>query len=188
MSESAADTRRLREEAFRRYVEPEIPALLRFARGMTAQPADAEDLVQDTLIRAFRAVDRFDGAHPRAWLLTILRNTEAKRNRRHRPELLHQPESQLGQLSPAFAGRQETPEGVVVDEQFDAVVAAVFNALPEKHRAVVHLVDIDGLSYAEAARALGVPQGTVFSRLHRARSRIRDRLAEAGLVPKRGDK
>lgn len=186
MSESPATTHRRRQEAFRRYVEPEIPGLFRVALALTAQPADAEDLVQDTLVAAFRAIDRFDGEHPRAWLLTILRNTEAKRKRRRRPELLHEPESQLN-LLPAFGGGQESPESVVLGEQFDAVVQEAFNSLPDKARLVVQLVDVDGLSYAEAAGVLGVPEGTVWSRLHRARSRIRGRLAAAGLVPKRGD-
>ena len=61
-------------EAFRLFVEPEIPVLLRVARSLTGGSADAEDLVQETLIKAYGALDNFDGANPRAWLLTILRN------------------------------------------------------------------------------------------------------------------
>lgn len=61
--------------AFARYVEPEVPILYRVALTLVGQRVDAEDLVQDTLVRAYRTIDRFDGAHPRAWLLTILRNT-----------------------------------------------------------------------------------------------------------------
>jgi RNA polymerase sigma factor (sigma-70 family) len=76
-------------------------------------------------------------------------------------------------------------EDLVVGGQFDAVVTDALRALPDKHRAVVRLVDVDGLSYAEAAQALGVPRGTVMSRLHRARARIRTRLVTAGLVTNR---
>ena len=65
--------------AFDEHVVPQIDVLYRVALAMTGQPADAEDLVQDTLVRAFRAIDGFDGAHPRAWLLTILRNTHISR-------------------------------------------------------------------------------------------------------------
>ena len=77
-------------------------------------------------------------------------------------------------------------EQVVVDEQFEAVVAEALDALPDKHRRVVQLVDVEGLSYQEAADALGVPRGTVMSRLHRARTRIRTRLVAAGLAPRKG--
>lgn len=74
----------------------------------------------------------------------------------------------------------------MVGEAFDGVVDSALSALPDKHRQVVQLVDIDGLTYAEAARLLDVPEGTVMSRLHRARKRIRVRLSAAGLAPKRG--
>lgn len=77
--------------AFAVYVLPQVEVLYRVARSLTGQPADAEDLVQDTLLRAFRAIEGFDGRHPRAWLLTILRNTEHNRHRRRRPVLLDDP-------------------------------------------------------------------------------------------------
>lgn len=175
--------RRTSAAAFARYVEPEVPVLYRVALTMAGQPVDAEDLVQDTLIRAYRAIDGFDGAHPRAWLLTILRNTHRNRARTRVPSLLHtgEQESQLLDRS----GASCSAEDVVVDAQFEAVVAEALAALPTMHRVVVQLVDIDGLTYAEAAQALGVPRGTVMSRLHRARARIRTRLVAAGLVPRR---
>src|SRR5260370_10490925 len=85
-----ADSDALRNANFTRYVLPEIEMLLRAARTLTAQPADAEDLVQDTLIRAYQAPDRFDGRHRRAWLLTIMRHPEANQRRRRGPLLLYQ--------------------------------------------------------------------------------------------------
>lgn len=173
-----------RRAAFAKYVLPEVDVLLRVALTLTAQPADAEDLVQDTLLRAYRAIDRFDGRYPRAWLLTIMRRAEMNRHRRRRPHLLDDPDADLERLAVADPGA--TPEEVVVGESFDAVVDAAFFALPDKHRQVVRLVDVDGLTYAEAAELLGIPEGTVMSRLHRARKRIRTRLAAAGLAPKRG--
>ena len=169
--------------AFARHVEPEVAVLYRVALTMAGQPADAEDLVQDTLVRAYRAIDRFDGAHPRAWLLTILRNTHRNRARTRIPALLHDGEQDAGLLD--RGGDARSAEDIVVDTQFEAVVAEALAALPALHRTVVQLVDVDGLTYAEAALALGVPRGTVMSRLHRARARIRTRLVAAGLVPRR---
>lgn len=171
------------EHAFAEHVVPQVDVLYRVALSLTGQPADAEDLVQDTLIRAFRAIERFDGRHPRAWLLTIMRNAHVNRNRRRRPSLLRDTES--GDLLDRLAPHSPASEDVVIGDEFEAVVADALAALPDKHRAVIALVDIDGLSYQEAADALGVPRGTVMSRLHRARARIRVRLDVAGTVPRR---
>jgi len=170
-----------RSDAFARHVVPEVEVLLRVARSIVARPADAEDLVQDTLMRAFRSIDTFDGQHPRAWLLTIMRNAEANRHRRRRPDLLDDPEGS----GEAAAPDAEGPEGVVIGPMFDSVVERALDALPDRHRAVVELIDIDGLSYAEASIALGVPVGTVMSRLHRSRAKIRKQLRSAGLTPPR---
>ena len=180
-----ADEHQQGEDAFARYVLPELEVLARVAFSITRNNADAEDLVQETLLCAYRAIDRFDGAHPRAWLFTIMRNAEAKRHRRRRPQLLRDPD-QAGRMEAADPrSGVASPEEVVVGAEFDAVVAQCLASLPERHRQVVELVDIGGLSYAEAAEAIGVPVGTVMSRLHRARVRIRQRLTAAGLAPKR---
>jgi RNA polymerase sigma-70 factor (ECF subfamily) len=172
------------QDSFGRYVLPEVEVLLRVARTLTARPADAEDLVQDTLLRAYQGIDRFDGAHPRAWLLTILRNTHINCNRRRRPELLNDQDAASERLA-SVETTADSPEGLIVGSAFDAVVTDALNALPDRYRQVVSLVDIDGLSYAEAAQTLGVPEGTVMSRLHRARARMRHRLVVAGLAPRR---
>ena len=172
-----------REDAFGRYVLPELEVLARVAYSITRNTADAEDLVQETLLSAYRAIERFDGAHPRAWLFTIMRNAEAKRHRRRRPQLLRDPQGRLESADPRAA--VDSPEEVVVGAQFEAVVSQCLAALPEHHRHVIELVDMDGLTYAEAAEVIGVPVGTVMSRLHRGRTRIRQRLSAAGLAPKR---
>jgi RNA polymerase sigma-70 factor (ECF subfamily) len=180
---STPDQRALADhEAFTRYVLPEIDVLLRVALSRTHNAADAEDLVQDTLLRAYRAIGRFDGDHPRAWLLTILRNAQVNRVRRRRPSLLRDPDA--GQR--LHEGRNALPsaEALVVSQTFDTTVGDAVARLPTRFRHVVELVDIDGLTYQEAADALGIPIGTVMSRLHRARHRIRTRLAAAGLVPR----
>lgn len=169
-----------RHEAFRTYVEPEIPVLLRVGRSLTGSAADAEDLVQETLIRAFRAMDRFDGAHPRAWLLTILRHTASNMRRRKRPDLVEEWD-RLSDPKPAFgAARPDTPHDVaaagVLNDELETAVAA----LDERFRSVLIMVDVHGLTYAECAEALGIPVGTVMSRLSRARDRMRKQLKLSG--------
>ncbi len=169
------------QTAFEQHVLPEIEVLLRVARSLTHNEADAEDLVQDTLIRAYRAIDRFDGRYPRAWLLTILRNTHINRNRRQRPVLLRDADGTSSRLA-EIAGNEQADGSV--ETGFDAEIERALAELDEPFRRVIELVDIEGLSYAEAAEVLGVPTGTIMSRLHRARSRIRDRLARAGIAPR----
>ena len=167
---------------FDEYVLPEVDVMYRVAMSLTRNPADAEDLVQDALLRAYRAIDRFDGRYPRAWLLTILRNAQVNRVRRKRPELLRDPDATMERVA-ATGEEGSSAEALVVDQGFDAEVESAFNDLPDKFRTVVQYVDIDGLSYQEAADRLGVPVGTVMSRLHRARKRIRKQLEAAGLAP-----
>jgi RNA polymerase sigma-70 factor (ECF subfamily) len=164
--------------AFKKHVEPELEVLFRVALTLTGSAADAEDLVQETLIRAFRSLDRFDGRHPRAWLLTILRRTNMNMHRRRRPDLvddfaLHR------DVRPAFgATTASSAEETVLDDLFEADLEAAVNHLDAKFRTVLLLVDVDRLSYAEAADALGVPVGTIMSRLSRARHRVRLHLRD----------
>jgi len=169
-----------RRELFARYVEPEIPVLLRVARSLTGSAADAEDLVQETLIRAYRALDRFDGAHPRAWLFTILRNTASNLRRKMRPDLVENWDA-LSNSTPAFGAElPETPQDAalagVLDDDLDRAIAS----LDERFRSVLIMVDIHGLTYAECAEVLCIPVGTVMSRLSRARNRMRKHLKASG--------
>ena len=172
---TATDT----EGAFEQYVLPELDVLYRTAWSLTRSDADAQDLVQDTLLRAYRAIDRFDGRYPRAWLMTIMRNANINRARKKRPDLLDDPDATF-ERSTTFAD-DDTPEELVLAGEFDATVEDGFNQLPDKFREVVELVDLNGLSYQEAADVLDVPIGTIMSRLHRARKRIRDHIDEVGL-------
>ena len=178
MGDSGTDEA-IQQAAFDRYVMPEIDVLYRVARSITRNPTDAEDLVQDTMLRAYRAVGRFDGRHPRAWLLTIMRNAQVNRVRRKRPELLRDPDSAMEQLADE-SGTDAGPEELVVEAEFDFAVEQAFNRLADKFREVVELVDIQGLSYQETADLLGIPVGTVMSRLHRARARMRKHLEATG--------
>ena len=169
------------EEAFSRYVLPELDVLYRVARSLTRHDADAEDLVQDTMLRAFRAIDRFDGRHPRAWLLTIMRNSRLNSVRRRRPVLLDDPDD-VADRSLSMADVGPGPEQTVLDRGFDAQVEAAFLALPDNFREVMDLVDIAGLSYEQASAVLEIPMGTVMSRLHRGRKRVREALRAGGMT------
>jgi RNA polymerase sigma-70 factor (ECF subfamily) len=167
------------DAAFERYVLPELDVLYRTAWSLTRSDHEAQDLVQETLLRAFRAIDRFDGRYPRAWLLTIMRNANINRARKRTPDLLDDPEATF-ERSTDFA-EHDGPESTVLDNEFDATVEQGFHDLPDRFRHVVELVDLNGLTYREAATALDIPVGTVMSRLHRARKRIRDHIEEVGL-------
>ncbi len=163
-----------RDETYARQVLPEIDVLLRVALSLTDQRADAEDLVQDTLLRAWRSLATFDGRNPRAWLLTILRNAHLNSVRKQRPGLLHDPDaSEKRQTS---ADSAISAEDSVVLQGFDERVETALAALPEDFRRAVLLIDVSGLDYATAAAFLEVPEGTVMSRVHRARKRIRAAL------------
>ena len=171
-----------RKSSFQELVEPEIEILLRVALSIVSNKADAEDLVQETLMRSFRAIDRFDGRHPRAWLLTILRNTNANMHRRRRPGTVGDWEL-IRTARPAF-GRTELPsaEDSFVAEELHADLDAAVRALDPRFRAALILVDVHDLSYAEAAATLGVPVGTVMSRLSRARDRVRTSLRSSPFI------
>ncbi len=166
-------------------MEPEIEVLLRVARTTTSNQADAEDLVQETLLRAYRAINRFDGRYPRAWLLTILRNTNASLHRRQRPVTIGDWEL-LQTARPAF-GRAALPgaEDSFMDHELHADLEAAVRALDPRFRAALILVDVHDLSYSQAAAVMGVPVGTVMSRLSRARDRVRTSLRFSPLT--RGD-
>ena len=161
---------------FDAFVEPHLAVLLRVAGSLCGNTPDAEDLVQDTLIRAFKGLSAFDGAHPRAWLLTIMRNANINGHRRQRPGLLH------GSCDLASEADRRNPPAPSAEDVATARtpapwIAEALSHLSARHLEVVQLVDIDNLTYDEAAAALGIPAGTVMSRLHRARRSMRAHLA-----------
>jgi len=175
MSDSTATQPVGQDARFQAYVVPEIDVMYRVAYSITRNKTDAEDLVQDTMMRAYRAIERFDGKYPRAWLLTIMRNAQVNRVRRKRPELMHDPDETMGRVADESAEGADA-ESQLMDKEFSAPIESALAALPEKFRGVVELVDLNELSYQEAADALGIPVGTVMSRLHRARRNIRAHL------------
>ncbi|MGC1207704.1 MAG: RNA polymerase sigma factor [Ornithinimicrobium sp.] len=171
--------------AFREYVQPEIEVLLRVATSLAGRAGGAEDLVQETLIRAFRGIESFDGRYPRAWLLTILRRTHINMHRRQRPDVVGDFEALSG-FRPAFgADASASPEDHVLDQTLHPALAQAVDSLDSRFRQALLLVDVDQLSYAEAAAALDVPVGTVMSRLSRAREKVRRHLGHEVLSTRR---
>lgn len=165
--------------AFALYVEPEVEVLLRVARSLTGSWSTAEDLVQETMIRAYKGIDSFDGAHPRAWLLTIMRRANINAHRRQRP-VTADPHADLEQQTPAFgAAVAANPQDVVVERMLEDDLERALQALDPRFRAVILLVDVEQLSYQEAADVLGIPVGTIMSRLSRARARMRKHLGRS---------
>lgn len=168
-------------ERFSRLVTPEIEGLLRAAKALTRDAHEAEDVAQETLIRAFKSICGFDGAHPRAWLLTILRNTHINRNRKRRP-LRAIGGGKEGEKEITRADERPGPLDLAERADLLAVTLRLIEGLGAEQREVIELVDLMGYSYAEAAGKLGVAKGTVMSRLHRGRASLRSGLVEAGVI------
>jgi RNA polymerase sigma-70 factor (ECF subfamily) len=152
-----------------------LDGLRRYARALTRDDAAADDLVQESLLRAIEGADTFRaGGSLRAWLAGIVHNRFVSGRRRQAAE---------ARRDETFAGLREGSPGIASQEHAAqlALVSDRFDALPEPQRAVLHLVAVEGLSYQEAATALDVPIGTVMSRLSRARAALR---APAEQTPK----
>lgn len=154
--------------------EEELLAMRRYACALTRDEPDAEDVVQDALVRALEREDTFQqGRSRRRWLLAIVHNVFVSRKRSEAAEVRRNKrfaETLLGHLD---------PEQELVAQLSD--IAHAFAALPEQQRAVLHLIAVEETSYQEAAEILGVPIGTVMSRLSRARTTLRNRNAETTL-------
>jgi RNA polymerase sigma factor (sigma-70 family) len=157
-----------------RLVEPLIPALRRYAGGLTRNPAEADDLVQDCLERAVaRWGQRREGGDVKTWLFTILHNLFVSRVRQRARRGAHMPIEDAGEPALTQAPAQEH------SLRHRELVKAV-EALPPDQKSVLLLVTVEDMSYAEVAKVLGVPIGTVMSRLSRARERLRRDLEGEG--------
>jgi RNA polymerase sigma-70 factor, ECF subfamily len=159
-----------------------LDSLYRTALRLTRVPADAEDLVQETYLKAFRAADRFQaGTNLRAWLFTILHNTARNRVRdRARDgitadsETVDRAEDSTGVWTGSGPG--ETPETLLLRDTLAPDLQAAVEALPDAFRQAVWLRDVEEFSYAEIAEMLAIPVGTVMSRISRGRRLLFDRL------------
>jgi RNA polymerase sigma-70 factor (ECF subfamily) len=159
------DDRRRRFEA---QALPHLDAAYNLARWLSRSPVDADDIVQDAMLRAFRAFDGFRGGDAKAWLLTIVRNCwasagAATRRRGHTP--LDDEE---------LVAEQATPEASAIQAGTKRRLDAMIAALPEEFREVLILREMEDMSYREIADITGTPIGTVMSRLARARAMLRE--------------
>ncbi len=171
---TSADAKR---RSFEREALVHLDALYRVALRLTRSPADADDLVQETMLKAYRAWDQFEpGTNAKGWLLTILRHAfinEYRRRTRH-PETVD-----VDTIEPfaVFSDVQEDdPQGAFFDRIVDDEVLRAIDELPEAFRETLVLSDVEGMNYQEIAKILEVPVGTVKSRLFRARKLLQAKL------------
>ena len=175
-----------RTQEFEEAALPHLNALFNLALNLTRNRKDAEDLVQETYLRAFRFFDSYQpGTHIKAWLFRILRNTFINRYRaaRVRPEEVDFDKVELAYdtlVDQQFIENKQppSPEKLVLDGVLDEEVEQAMTALPEEYRSVVIMALVEELSYKEIAAALSIPLGTVMSRLHRGRKQLQVALME----------
>jgi RNA polymerase sigma-70 factor, ECF subfamily len=185
-----------RPASFEEEVLPHVDAVYRFALRLTGSPSDAEDLVQETFLRAFRAWDQYTpGTRAKSWLFTICRNVFLRQRKREqrRDETTRQAAMEtdtsgnhVGEIPVFTTAYQTDPEGQFFRGIVDNRILAAIDRLPPDFRDAVVLSDLEGLAYQEIADLLDIPVGTVKSRLFRGRRQLQQVLfeyaAQSGVV------
>jgi RNA polymerase sigma-70 factor (ECF subfamily) len=165
------DERRVRFEA---QVMPHLDAAYRFARYLARSSEDADDLVQDAILRAYRGFDTLRGSNVKAWLLTIVRNCHSTwLKQRQRGGLQPLPEEDDLQDGYAMVAEGPGPEGAAIQADQRRSLDEVMQSLPPEYREILILREIEDMDYREIAQVTSVPMGTVMSRLARARAALK---------------
>jgi len=176
------------KESFERLAAAHLHPLYSMAVRLTRQPQEAEDLVQETLLRAYRFFDKFErGTNFKAWVFKILKNAFINRYRKAQKEpdtvdfdAIEEGLESLVADAPAGAPAPADPERVFFDKVIDGEIEKAIDELPAEFRMVLLMAVVEEMSYKEIATALSIPIGTVMSRLHRARRMLQGRLMEYG--------
>ncbi len=172
-------------QRFERDVMPHAGLLLRGARRLTRTEADAEDLLQETLLRAYTGLPTFTpGTNAKAWLFRIMHNQWINNYRRRQRRLEEVPVDQIADQDLFAIGRHgngdlRSAEDEALRAWSNPGIAAALDALPEGYRTAVYYADVEGYSYADIAALMDIPLGTVMSRVFRGRARLRSALATA---------
>jgi RNA polymerase sigma factor (sigma-70 family) len=163
-----------KRDRFEAQVLPHLDAAYRFARWLSHSSADADDVVQEAMLRAFRSFDSLRGSDAKSWLLTIVRNCNATAHgRRQRRAWVPLPEEHDVEDGHAMIASTPDPEIASIRAEQERTLTRLMAALPEDHREVLVLREIEDMDYRQIAKITNVPIGTVMSRLARARAGLK---------------
>ncbi len=169
--------RERQQESFEREALPYLDSLYRYGLRLCGDPVQAEDLVQETMVKAFRSWERYAiGTNIRAWLFTIMRNTLISQYRRRRKHAESVDISEVDGFIVFDAIYNPNPSERFFDRLVDEEVTGAIDSLSADYREIVVLADVEDLTYEEIAEVVGIPIGTVKSRLHRARRMLQRKL------------